>query len=378
MLRAALAFALLLLLPAGLHAAALPCYPAKHYAAPAGAPYTAEEVEVPTRDGYRLAGTLTIPRDAARPLPATLLITGSGPQTRDLAIHPDPPLSRYQPFRQIADALSRRGIAVLRLDDRGAGGSTGDFSDATTDDFVNDGLAALRFLRADRRIDPARVGVIGHSEGGVTGPIVATRDDRVAFVVMLAGVGVPMSELLARQAQDVLRVMGADAETITQETGATSRVFEIVSEQGDTPEARDEVRRLIGKRMSELTDEQREALGASEAMVERQVRMMFSPWFRQLLAYDPAPTLRRVTCPVLAMNGSLDVQVAMEPNLKGIADALRSGGNDDVTIVPLPGLNHLFQRAETGAVSEYSAITETFNVEALNVLSDWIVARFVR
>jgi hypothetical protein len=194
----------------------------------------------------------------------------------------------------------------------------------------------------------------------------------VAFIVLLAGVGVPMQDLLRRQGADILRVMGADEKSVARQRDLQTEIFKIVRERGDSAEAKEELRRVMQRFVSELTPEQLEAVGYSEAQLDGQIRMALTPWFRELLELDPRPTLEKVRCPVLAINGAKDIQVAAGENLAGIEQALRRGGNPDVTTVELPGLNHLFQTCTTGAVSEYSAIEETVNPKALETISDWI------
>lgn len=330
-------------------------------------PYSESEVGVENRAaGIRLAGTLTLPPGPG-PHPASVLITGSGPEDRDEAI------MGHRPFLVLADHLTRAGIAVLRCDDRGVGQSGGSFATATKNDFVDDALAAVAFLRTRPEIDPKRVGLIGHSEGGIVGPLAAVRSPDIAFLVLLAGVGVPIEDLLARQGRDVARVMGAGEEQTALNTDLQRQIFRILREQPDRTKAETELRAVMAKRVADLTEIQRATLGLNEAMVEGQVRMVLSPWFRDLIRYDPRPTLQRVTCPVLAINGEKDVQVAAADNLSAIRAALAAGGNARVKTVALPNLNHLFQTCQTGAVAEYSQIEETFSPAALEIVSDWIL-----
>lgn len=346
MLRAALAFALLLLLPAGLHAAALPCYPAKHYAAPAGAPYTAEEVEVPTRDGYRLAGTLTIPRDAARPLPATLLITGSGPQTRDLAIHPDPPLSRYQPFRQIADALSRRGIAVLRLDDRGvACSASAPNGDPTMPELANDSRDALAYLRGRAEIAPARIALLGESEGADMAIMIAVDDPSVAAIVAMAGAGGTGLEITKYQHRHLIA------------NGLMSPEEKMQVAHGTSEEA------ILAARMRDLR-----ARGRAGKL---------GRWMQFFLTYNPLPTARKLRCPALILQGSTDTQIPVD-HAQILGAAIRSGGDADVTVKILPGLNHLFLEDPDGTFTLYGKLMQTTNQlppVVLRTIGDWLAAR---
>jgi hypothetical protein len=330
-------------------------------------PYIEEEVSFAGGGaGVTLSGTLTLPRGAG-PHPAVVLISGSGPQDRDEAI------MGHRPFFVLADHLTRQGIAVLRYDDRGIGKSTGDFGKATHEDFVNDALGAVAWLKTRKEIDPKRIGLVGHSEGGLVAPIAAVKQpDDIAFIVLLAGVGVPMEELLVRQWQDIARVMGADAGTLKKSAEAQKAVFSLLREKLDRPALEAKLRELSQQQLAELTGEQRQALGFTDVMLEGQLQAVLTPWFQNLLAYDPRPTLRQVSCPVLAINGEKDLQVAAKDNLEAIAAALKAGGNPRVKIVEFPGLNHLFQTCTTGAVAEYGQIEETIAPEVLGKVSDWI------
>jgi uncharacterized protein len=334
--------------------------PAKPY------PYDEEEVAFRNRAAdVTLAGTLTSPRSPG-PHPAVVLISGSGPQDRDEAI------MGHRPFLVLADRLTRSGIVVLRYDDRGYQKSTGDFSSATTRDFTADALAAVDFLKTRTEVDAHRIGLIGHSEGGLIAPRAAVTSGDVAFIVLLAGPGVPMDELLARQSQDMLRIGGASGDVATLQAKLQSRIFEAVRAENGSAGFESRVRAVMEDAMNELTPEQRANLGFGPAHLENELRSVSSPWFRELLAIDPRPTLEQVRCPVLAINGSKDIQVAANDNLAGIRSALKTGGNTHATVVELPGLNHLFQQCTTGATTEYGTIEETFNEEALSLVTAWI------
>ena len=331
-------------------------------------PYLEEKVFVENAAaGIKLAGTLTLPRGAG-PFPAVVLITGSGPQDRDEAI------MGHRPFWVLADYLTRQGLAVLRCDDRGFGQSTGSFAQATDTDFVADTLACVAWLRQRKEIDPRHIGLMGHSEGGIVAPRAALKSSDIAFIVLLAGVGVPMEELLMRQARDISLVLGAGEEMIATNAATQRAIFHILKTEKDPGKAETAVRDLLHQQTAALTEPQRAALGLSDTMIEGQVKMVLSPWFRDLLAYDPRPTLRAVKCPVLAINGGKDLQVAAHDNLTAIADALAAGGNRNVKTVELPGLNHLFQACQTGAIAEYGQIEETLNPAALKLIADWIRA----
>ena len=325
-------------------------------------PYRSSDVEIPSAGGgVTLAGTLTLP-DGAGPFPAVVLVSGSGPQDRDEA------LMGHKPFLVLSDHLTRKGIAVLRYDDRGVGKSTGTFSSATSEDFTTDALAALEFLRNQPGIGP--VGIVGHSEGGLVGPMAAARSDAVRFVVMLAGPGLPGRDILKLQGELIARAAGAPEEAVEANAALQERMFDIVAEELDPALARP---RLLEAIKAAVAAQQGDT--ASKAL-EAEVDRLNSPWFRFFLDYDPRSTLARVKVPVLALNGSLDLQVPAEIDLKEVEAALRKGGNTDVTTRLLPGLNHLFQTARTGSPAEYAQITETMSPTALEAVSSWILERF--
>jgi uncharacterized protein len=301
----------------------------KSYAAPQGAPYTAQEVTVRTKAGLNLSGTLTVPVAAAgRRVPAVVTITGSGSQDRDEGI---PALPKYGLYRQLADTLGRRGIAVLRLDDRGVGGSDRGPANATTADFADDIRAAIAFLRARGEIDPARVGVVGHSEGGIIGPMVAATDSALAAVVIMAGSVAPGRELLEFQQHFVV----------------------------------DSMEHLLGQ--------QRTAALAQYAHNTDSV-IAASPWFAFFANYDGRATAARVRVPVLVVHGAKDYQVPVSEAEK-VAAAIRGGGNRDVTVKIFPATNHLFVD-DAGVGFSYEKLP-SYDVrpEVLGTIADWLVAR---
>jgi pimeloyl-ACP methyl ester carboxylesterase len=318
--------------------------------------------------GVTLAGSLTIP-EGEGPFPAVLLVTGSGPQDRDETIY------GHKPFAVLADHLARRGIAVLRSDDRGVGGSTGQTMQSTTADFAVDALAGVRLLRGRPEIDPGRVGIIGHSEGGLVAPLVAAAaPDELAFAVLLAGPGVPLPEVLERQVAANLEAAGMDSASIALEVATTSRIMDLLVAGVPDDELLAGVEQAIRDRFTAAGMAADSTLVAQTA--EAQAGSFMNPWFRYAVRIDPRDALRRTACPVLALNGGLDLQVLADQNLPEVEKALAEGGNTDVTARVLPGLNHLFQPAVTGAVSEYAGIETTFAPEALEAITTWITARF--
>ena len=332
-------------------------------------PYPYEEREVFFTGGspeVTLAGTLTMPRGDG-PFPAVVLMSGSGPQDRNET------LMGHRPFLVLADHLTRQGIAVLRYDDRGTAQSTGQYAQATHVDFTADARAAFEFLRSQPGIDVHRVGLCGHSEGGVYAPLVAADDEDVAFIVMLAGVGVPLEQLLQRQREDIMRVVGLSEDNRARQLEIGTRIFATIREFGISSDARAKVRGIIEESVADYSAAEREALGLTTSSINQQIAMMMTPWFAELLVYDPAPALAKVRCPVLALNGQRDLQVAWQENLEGIRAGLAAGGNTKITTVPLPELNHLFQHCTTGAIAEYGIIEETMSPEVLARVATWIL-----
>jgi pimeloyl-ACP methyl ester carboxylesterase len=334
-------------------------------------PYPYDEVEVVyenQRQGVKLAGTLTLPRSKG-PFPAVLLITGSGQQDRDET------LLGHKPFLVLADYLTRRGIAVLRVDDRGLGGSTGNFSTATTADFAEDVLAGVAFLKGRKEINPKQIGLLGHSEGGVIAPLVASRSKDIAFIVLLAGTGVPGDEILITQSARTLKLAKTPAEAIALLRTLQDRLFATVRAEKDSTLAEKKFRAALKEITSKLSKEEKKQAAGALLVLEVQAGIALSPWGRYFLDYDPRPALRKVTCPVLALNGAKDVQVDAKVNLPAIQAALTEAGNKDVTIRELPDLNHLFQTCKTGAGAEYGAIEETLAPVMLETVADWIAQR---
>ncbi|HXE64898.1 MAG TPA: alpha/beta fold hydrolase [Bryobacteraceae bacterium] len=320
-------------------------------------PYTEQNVKFPSlARGIFLDGTLTIPPGPG-PFPAVYLITGSGPQDRD-----ETNLG-HKPFRVIADYLARRGVVVLRADDRGTGKSTGDFSSATTRDFADDAAGAVQFLRSREFV--SRIGLIGHSEGGIIAPMVASdpalggRD--VDFLVLLAAPGVPGDQVIIEQQMLVSRAMGVPEILIERNREQEQKILSIARSEGDPELARSKMRAALG-------DFGNNPLNLLSLRLDEAT----SPWFRFLINYDPGPALRALKQPVLALNGSLDVQVPPAQNLPAITWELETGANCDYEVVKLAGLNHFFQTAETGSPAEYGQLEETISPVVLNLIGEWI------
>jgi pimeloyl-ACP methyl ester carboxylesterase len=330
-------------------------------------PYRSEEVTYENKaGGVKLAGTLTLPPGRG-PFPAVLLLTGSGPQDRDETI------LGHRPFLVLADALTRRGIAVLRVDDRGVGGSTGSGSRSTTEDFAGDALAGVGFLKSRKEIDPAKVGLIGHSEGGLIGPLAASRSGDVAFIVLMAGTGLPGIDVLKAQGQLIGKAEGLSEAELKYARDAQQRAIDILLKEKDEKAARAKLAAAMKEVMAAMPEAARKALDESGELSEAVVDQFNNAWFRSFLAHDPRPTLQKVRCPVLAINGEKDLQVPSKENLAEIDKALKAGGNRDVKTIEFPGLNHLFQPCKTGSPSEYAKIETTIAPEVLKAIGDWII-----
>ncbi|HEY2013385.1 MAG TPA: alpha/beta fold hydrolase [Bryobacteraceae bacterium] len=278
-------------------------------------PYNAVEVAYETKSGIKLAGTLTEPKGAG-PFAAAILITGSGPQDRDET------LFEHKPFWVIADYLTRRGIAVLRVDDRGTGKSTGNSSRATLDDMADDVLAGVEHLKGRKEIDGRRIGVIGHSEGGIVGPAAAVRSGSIAFVVMLAGTGVDGEHLVYRQAELINRAAGASDAAVAKNRAVQEMIIDALRSESDEQAALAKMRAGWAQMKAASSEAERQQMGLGDAAMEGQFQAMLSPEMRSFLFFDPAPVLRKLKAPVLALNGSRDLQVPPSQNLPAIAAAL--------------------------------------------------------
>jgi len=330
-------------------------------------PYIEEEVVYENKEaGITLAGTLTLPPGKG-PSPAVLLISGSGPQDRNETIY------NHRPFLVLADYLTRQGIAVLRVDDRGVGESTGDFSQATSVDFASDVLAGIEYLKTRKEINPEQIGLIGHSEGGLIAPMVAVKSPDVAFIILMAGTGLTGEEILYLQGALISRAMGVSEEDITKNRQFNENIFSLIKEEKDEKTIEEKLRQMFMDDWAELNEEEKSRIGDPEVFLKAQLQSLLSPWLKFFLTYDPKPTLSKVKCPVLAINGEKDLQVPPKENLSAIEEALKAGGNQNYTIKELPGLNHLFQTAQTGLPAEYAKIEETISPVALKIISDWIL-----
>lgn len=329
-------------------------------------PYLAEEIYFINEEaGITLAGTLTLPQKDGS-FPAVILITGSGPQNRNEE------LLGHKPFLVIADYLTRKGIAVLRFDDRGVAESEGNFATATSYDFATDVEAALAYLRKRPEIHPTQIGLVGHSEGGIIAPIVASQNpDEVGFIVLLAGTGIRGDQLLLQQQVLVSQAMGMKEDKIQKNSRINQNIFELIQQETDTVVLNPQIHRLLEEALSDADAGIPEGM-TKEQFLQQQYTQITSPWMLSFLQLDPALYLEKVKCPVLAVNGSNDLQVPPS-NLKAIEEALIRGGNHNVTVKEFPGLNHLFQECETGSPANYASIEQTIAPEVLEKMSSWII-----
>lgn len=295
----------------------------------------------------KLGATLTLPSGPG-PFPAAILITGSGQQDRDETV------LGHKPFLVLADHLTRKGIAVLRCDDRGAGKSGGVFGTATNSDFASDTEAAIAYLRGRREIDRTRIGLIGHSGGGIIASLVASRRHDIAFIVLMASPGVRGDQVIVDQVVASAEAEGVPHAAAIEEGKTQRRVEDLIMREKDDAVLKETLKPILGRKVDAI------------------VPQFTTPWHREFLAYNPASALRLVSCPVLAMIGEKDVQVLPDVNLPAIRKALEEGGNRHFETVKMPSVNHLFQTAKTGAVSEYAKIEETIAPSVLNKIAGWV------
>ena len=310
-----------------------------------------------------LAGTLTLPR-SGKPSPAVLLIAGSGPIDRDETVF------GHKPFLVLADHLTKQGIAVLRVDKRGVGQSTGNYDVSTTEDFAADVLAGVEYLKTRKEVDAEQIGLIGHSEGGLIAPMIAVKSNDVAFIVLMAGAGVTGEATLYAQEALISRAMGVTEEQISHQLDFQKQVLSVIKNESDLEKAEKLLREIVAKQLANLPKEEQQT---SANVMEAQMKRCNSKWFRYYLTYDPITSLKHLKIPVLVINGELDSQVPPKQNLPVIAKILEEAGNRNYRIIEFPKLNHLFQTCETGSILEYGKIEETIAPVVLDTLSSWIL-----
>lgn len=330
-------------------------------------PYTTEEVNFINKqaDNIKLSGTLSLPKNKKKPAVA-ILISGSGPQNRNEE------LLGHKPFLVLADFLTKKGIAVLRFDDRGVAKSEGSQKGATSADFATDVQAAFEYIKTRKDIDTLKIGLIGHSEGGFIAPMIASKNKEIAFIVLLAGTGVDGAKVLTSQSTRAMELQGIPKEYISFNETMNTNIYALVKEEDDVNQLKEKLESYLKQARtkaplaiaSQLTNE----------AIQRQITTITDPWMRYFIKTNPKQFLKTVSCPVLALNGAKDFQVIADLNLNGISNSLKN--NQDVTIKKLAGLNHLFQHCKTGAFAEYATIEETFSPDALTTIANWINKRF--
>ncbi|RYY91007.1 MAG: alpha/beta fold hydrolase [Chitinophagaceae bacterium] len=332
-------------------------------------PYNSEDVTFKNDvQGITLAGTLTTPKGSGS-FPAVVLISGSGPQNRDEE------LLGHKPFLVLADFLTKSGIAVLRYDDRGTGLSKGNFGKANSLDFATDVEAAITYLKSRPEINKDKIGLIGHSEGGLIAPIVATRSKDISFVIMLAGPGLPGDSILLLQQQLIGKASGIPDSSLQQMIEMNRGAFAIVRRSKNDDQLKAQLTSYIKSSMETVGRQILPEGMTEDEYIALQVMQLNSPWMKFFLQYDPAAALTKIKCPVLALNGEKDLQVPPKENILAIKNAVRKAGNSSVTTKIYPSLNHLFQECTTGAPDEYSKIEQTMSPMVLNDMLNWIKTR---
>jgi hypothetical protein len=319
-------------------------------------PYVERDVQFSNPVGHvQLAGTLSVPSGKG-PFPSVVLISGTGQNTRDEDVW------GHKVFLVLADAFARQGIAVLRYDKRGVGGSTGNYNAATTVDFTSDAEAAITWLKTQPEIDPHRAGVLGHSEGGIIAPAVAAKQKSVAFVVMIAGPTIRGDKLFVLQSAMTAKTYGAPDSYIAKRKIFDQTLYDAIIAAPTEIVALARAKAIVLQGVADKVVDPDEA----KTLAQDDTR----PWERYFLAYDPAPTLASLKIPVLALNGSLDVQVPAKEDVASAREALK--GSPNATVIELPGMNHLLQEAKTGSPNEYNDIEETMSPAALKIIVDWV------
>lgn len=327
-------------------------------------PYNEEEVSFSSTGGAVLAGTFTYPSSGEN-FPAVVMVTGSGPQNRNEE------LMGHKPFLVIADYLTRNGIAVLRYDDRGTNSSTGDYVKATTQDNADDAMAAIDFLKTKKQINPGKIGIIGHSEGGIVAPICAVKSKDVAFIIMLAGPGVSGDKILLEQTELIAKAENMNEDTLKTDLALAEKMYTIIKKEKDDKKATEKLKELM---LESVPDSLKKDLKTS-MQISQQIAVLTSPWMRFFITYDPQKSLKKTKCPVLAFIGEKDLQVPAVQNIPAIESALKKAKNKDFTVKEMPGLNHLFQHCTSGSPTEYANIEETFSPEVLEMIAKWILKR---
>jgi len=328
--------------------------------------YYSEEVTFTnTIDNVTLSGTLTLPKKKGN-FPVVVLISGSGPQNRDSE------LLGHKPFLVISDYLTKNGIGVLRFDDRGTAKSTGDFSSATSFDFSKDVEAAVNYLLTRKEVNKEQIGLIGHSEGGLIAPMVAARNKSISYLVLLAAPGQNGEELLLTQQELIGKASGISDEELVKSKAINQKIFELIKQASDHEKLKSYIQLILEEGLKNTAESELPKGMKKSEYISLQIAQLTSPWTIFFIKSNPSENLAKVTCPVLALNGEKDLQVAPTENIEDIQKAIKAGSNSELTTKIYPDLNHLFQHATTGSPSEYAAIEETFSEEVMKDVLEWI------
>ena len=329
-------------------------------------PYYSEDVVFQnTKANISLAGTLTLPQKEGN-FPVVILISGSGAQNRNEEI------LGHKPFLVLSDYLTKNGIGVLRYDDRGTAESKGDFKAATSADFADDVESAVAYLKTRKEINKKKIGLVGHSEGGVIAPMVASKSKDVSFIVLLAGTGIQGDKLLLLQQGLIAKANGVSDDDIKKSNQTNTKIFEMVVKSNDSQKLKTDLTNLMNEILKNDPNSQIPNGMTKDQFVSAQVNQVASPWMQYFMKLNPAVALEKTKCAVLAVNGEKDLQVPPKENLTAIKNALTKGGNKNVKTIEFPSLNHLFQECKTGSPSEYATIEQTFSPTALEEITKWI------
>lgn len=333
--------------------------------------YKSEDIEYFNGDNsIKYAGTITIPPGKG-PFPAAILITGSGQQNRDET------MAGHQPFAVIADHLTKQGFVILRVDDRGIGGTTGDVKNATTADFAKDVMVGLDYLKKRPEVNAKKLGMIGHSEGGMIAAMVGAERKDIDFIIFLAAPGIKITELMVEQNQAVLAKSGMPSKYVTAYASLYRKLIETIV-TSNTAQVRENLTAVVDK-WRDTTD--KTAVISTTRIFNSKTRDEFvnqfatlaeNAWFSYFFRFDPVPYLEKLSGKILALNGSQDVQVVSASNLAGIKEALKKSKAKTVDVIELPGMNHLFQTCKDCSLVEYGRLDETFSPIALQKMSEWL------
>lgn len=329
-------------------------------------PYYTEEVTFKNaKAGITLGGTLTLPKKEGN-YPVVILISGSGAQNRDSEI------LEHKPFLVLADHLTRNGIGVLRYDDRGVGKSGGNPTNDTSADFATDTQAAYDYLKTRKEVNKKKIGLIGHSEGGLIAQLIAEQNADIAFIVTLAGPGIPGSEIMVLQNYMVGKADSIPENELTSMGVTNRKLYSVITTENDEKLRKAAVTEIYTKEFGPFFASKGVPKDEIANVVAGNTEILTSPWFVYFLRYNPAPVIEKIKCPILALNGSKDIQVAADANLDGIKRAGEKGGNKKVVTKKLMNLNHLFQECTTCSIQEYGEIEQTFAPVALDEITNWI------